>query len=136
MNNNNLTIETQFKQSLDIEATLAAKLNLADFQNAVPVLRALSIMHEAAEEVTELELRLESAPAFLKPKRWRIDVLRAGQRSYINDLDVQLDGALLEAEHATVSLILYRARCPKNWPGSNGPWSCCQATSGVVVSSS
>lgn len=113
MNNNNLTIEThetQFKQS--IEATLVAKLNLANFQNAVPVLRELSVVHEAAEEVTALELRLESAPAFLKPKRWRIDVLRAGERCHITDLDVQLDGALLsrltEAEHATVSLVLYR----------------------------
>lgn len=96
-----------------IDATLVAKLNLADFQNAIPLLRELSVANDAAEAITGLELRLESAPAFLKPKLWRIDAVAAGSRYHVTDLDVELDGGLLsrlsEAEKATLSFGLRRA---------------------------
>ena len=93
-----------------IVAVVIAKLNLADFQNAVPMLRELSIASDSAEEAKELELSIESTPAFLKPKRWHIDAIGAGKLYHLTDLDVQLDGALLsrltEAEKATVSFVL------------------------------
>jgi very-short-patch-repair endonuclease len=95
-----------------IEATLVSKLNLAYFQNAVPMLRELSIVNDAMETAKDLELRVESFPAFLKLKRWRIDEVEAGSRYHITDLDIQLDGALLtrltEAEKASVSFVLHR----------------------------
>lgn len=98
---------------LHVEATLVAKLNLADFQNAIPMLRELSIVNGTAKDARDLELRIESVPAFLKPKLWRIDAVAAGMSYRITDLDVQLDGAfftgLTEAEKATVTLTL-RAR--------------------------
>ena len=62
---------------LRIDATLVAKLNLADFQNAVPMLRELNIVNTSAEDIRDLELRIESIPPFLKPKVWRIDFLAA-----------------------------------------------------------
>jgi very-short-patch-repair endonuclease len=97
-------------QSLGIDVSLVAKLNLADFQNAVPMLRELSIVNDTEEDAKELELSLESTPAFLKPKLWRVDAVGAGRRYHITDLDVQLDGVLLtrltEAEKATVSIVL------------------------------
>jgi len=95
-----------------VDATLIATLNLAGFQNAVPMLRELSVVNNSTEAATELELTVESVPAFLKPKAWRIDVVGAGQQYRITDVDVQLDGALLsrltEAEKATVSFALRR----------------------------
>lgn len=95
-----------------VEATVIAKLNLADFQNAVPMLRELSIVNNSTEDAKELELHIESAPAFLRPKVWRVDAVAAGQRYRITDLDVQLDGVLLtrltEAEKATVTISLRR----------------------------
>lgn len=98
------------QQPIRIEATLIAKLNLADFQNAVPMLRDLSIVNDTAAEIKSLELRVESVPAFLKLKVWRVDAVGAGKSYRITDLDVQLDGALLtrltEAEKATVSFAL------------------------------
>lgn len=100
----------QLKQAQRIVATLTAKLNLADFQNAVPMLRELSIVNDATEGVKGLELSIESVPAFLKPKVWRVDAIASGERYRITDLDVQLDGALFtrltEAEKATVSIVL------------------------------
>lgn len=95
-----------------INATLVTKLNLADFQNAVPMLRELSITNASEEDASDLELRIESIPPFVRPKLWHIDVLTAGGDRRITDLDMQLDGALLtrltEAEAATVTLSLCR----------------------------
>jgi very-short-patch-repair endonuclease len=93
-----------------IQATLVGKLNLADFQNAVPLLRELIIVNDGQAEISGLQLRVESVPAFLKPRLWHIDAVAAGQSRQITPLDVQLDGALLtrltEAEKASVSFVL------------------------------
>ena len=95
-----------------IDATLVTKLNLADFQNAVPMLRELSIINAFKEDVRDLELRIESIPSFVRSKLWHIDVIAADGDRRITDLDVQLDGALLtrltEAETAIVKLSLRR----------------------------
>ncbi|MEO8297276.1 MAG: DUF3320 domain-containing protein [Burkholderiales bacterium] len=96
-----------------IDAAFVTKLNLADFQNAVPMLRELSVTNASAENVRDLELRIESIPPFVRPKRWHIDALAAGTERRITEVDVQLDGALLtrltEAETATVTLSLCRS---------------------------
>jgi very-short-patch-repair endonuclease len=111
MNNTEPLEESESKKPLlTISAALGAKLNLADFQNAVPILRELSVINDTSENLAELDLRIESTPAFLKTRHWHIDSVNAGQSCHIPDLDVQLDGALLsrltEAETATVSLVL------------------------------
>lgn len=97
---------------VSVDAALAGKLNLADFQNSVPMLRELSIVNDTAENTKELDLIVESTPPFLKPRLWRVDGVGAGRRYRITDLDIQLDGALLmrltEAERASVSFILRR----------------------------
>jgi very-short-patch-repair endonuclease len=93
-----------------IEAVLAEKLNLADFQNAVPLIRELWISNDLDRRVTELELCVSAEPPFLKPKQWRLDALRAGDHQRITDLDLTLDGAvfhrLTEAEPARVTFTL------------------------------
>ena len=101
---------------LSVDVSLIAKLNLAGFQNAVPMLRELSIINDSAEEAKELELTLETVPTFIKTKTWQIDVVGVGQKCSIKNLDVQLDGTLLtrltEAEKASVSLVLRRRAEP------------------------
>ena len=95
---------------LKIDVTLIAKLNLADFQNAVPLVRDLRLVNETDQAYEQVELVLSSDPPFLKSRRWRIDALAAGSHYPIRDLDVNLDGGLLarltEAETATVSFTL------------------------------
>jgi very-short-patch-repair endonuclease len=95
----------------------AAKLNLADFQNSVPLVRELCIINDSDRELVGLQLRLESVPPFLKPKSWSIDACGAKSRYEIKDCDVQLDGALLskltEAETATIVFtVLEKAGTP------------------------
>lgn len=93
-----------------LEAALVGKLNLADFQNAVPMLKDLRIANETEEAVQEVDLRIEAVPPFLKPKVWHVESFAKGDVYRIPDLDVQLDGPFLtrltEAEQATVKLSL------------------------------
>ena len=95
-----------------VEATLIAKLNLADFQNAVPLLRELAVVNDAPEAVKDLELAVSSLPPFLRPKVWHLDALAAAERCRITDIDLQLDGGLLtrltESEKAIVAFVLRR----------------------------
>ena|ERR1700759_3692189 len=83
--------EPRFVQT---DATLAGKVNLADFQNAVPVARDQSVLIEPDTDVDGLQLTASSGLAFLKLKTWHIDYLGAGQTVRISDLDLSLDGAL------------------------------------------
>lgn len=103
---------------VQILATLAGKVNLADFQNAVPVARELSVLNETDTDVKGLRLTVSSEPAFLKPKTWHIDHLGAGKTVRISDLDLSLDGALLgrltEADKAVVTFRLTTGQEPEN----------------------
>jgi very-short-patch-repair endonuclease len=94
--------------ALTIEVALASKLSLADFQNAIPLLRELALVSTLDNDTGQVELSLSSTPAFVKPKTWHIDSIKAGDRYRIRDLDMQLDGTLLtrltEAETATITL--------------------------------
>ena len=105
---------------LKIDATLIAKLNLADFQNAVPLVRDLWLINETDQTHEQVELVLTSDPPFLKPRRWRIDTLAAGSRYPIRDMDVTLDGGMLarltEAETAAVSLALRKVDADASAP--------------------
>ncbi len=95
---------------LRVEAVLTPKINLAFHQNAVPAVRELAIVNETQQTLSLVELILRSEPAFLCEKRWRIDAIGAGQRYHLTDLDLTLDGALLnrltESESARVSFVV------------------------------
>lgn len=95
---------------MQIQVTLAGKVNLADFQNAVPVVRELSVVNDTEADIRGLRLTASSEPSFLKPKTWHIDQIGAGQTVRISDLDLSLDGSLLsrltECEKAVVTLQL------------------------------
>ena len=99
---------------LRLKVAAIAKLNLADFQNAVPALRELAVCNESTATISELTLTVTSEPVFLKPRTWHLDKVSAGETYHLTDLDVQLDGALLsrltEAEHSTLR---FELRCAK-----------------------
>jgi very-short-patch-repair endonuclease len=99
-----------------LQAATSAKLNLADFQNAVPALHELAIVNESPDRIAELTLSVSSEPAFLKPRVWHLDAVAAGETYHLGDLDVQLDGGLLsrltEAEPATLHFELRSRTTP------------------------
>lgn len=93
-----------------VHAALVPRLNLADFQNAVPALTELSIVNDTDQPLQQLDLVVSSEPPFLKSRHWRLEAVGAGQTFHLTERDVQLDGALLsrltEAEKATVRFAL------------------------------
>ncbi|MFM0387674.1 hypothetical protein, partial [Paraburkholderia dipogonis] len=93
-----------------IKATLASKINLADFQNAIPVVHELSLANETADDIKALRLTASSEPSFFRPKTWHLDHFAAGKDIRISDLDLLLDGALLgrltESEKALITFKL------------------------------
>ena len=93
-----------------IAALLSGKLNLADFQNSVPMLRSLSIANATDRTIQEVDLWISATPAFLKTKVWRVESVAPDETRNVADLDVHLDGAFLtrltEAEQATVTFTL------------------------------
>lgn len=97
-------------KELKIHATLVSKLNLADFQNSIPVIHELRILNETSERYLNATLTLTSSPEVLKPKSWRIEEVAAESFRSIPGLDLVLDGPLLtrltEAEMSTFSFVL------------------------------
>lgn len=93
-----------------IQSTLAGKVNLADFQNAIPVIRELSVANDTDADIKDVRLTVSSEPSFFKLKSWYIDHVAAGRDARINDLDVALDGLLLsrltESEKASITFRL------------------------------
>ncbi|MDW8323274.1 MAG: DUF3320 domain-containing protein [Burkholderiales bacterium] len=99
-------------QGVYVQAEWLKKVNLADYQNHVPLLRELAVVNDGPDGLEELELALDAQPGFFTPRTWLIDALPAGDRRPIEDLDLKLNGAeltrLTEAEHATLRLTLRR----------------------------
>ncbi|WP_024767510.1 hypothetical protein [Pseudomonas nitroreducens] len=103
-------VESAPIKTVRIQTTLVAKLNLADFQNSVPVIRELRLINDTDQKYTGLELQLLSDLLVFKPKTWHIDTLSPSTFLPIPGLDLQIDGALLarltEAEQAVVTFTL------------------------------
>ena len=103
--------------AIRLQLSAASRLNLADFQNAVPALHELAVVNETPSPICELTIELMSEPAFVKPRTWSLAAVGAGETYHMKDVDVQLDGALLsrltEAEPAT---LVFELRSPKQ-PG-------------------
>ncbi|MEM9964755.1 MAG: hypothetical protein AAGC58_05350, partial [Asticcacaulis sp.] len=93
-----------------VKADLTPSLTYASLQNAVPVLRSISVANRRPETVTSLTVELASYPGFLRTKTWAIDRLEAGEELTLSNRRVDLDAAYLaglnEAERGTIRLTL------------------------------
>ncbi|MBC3930574.1 DUF4011 domain-containing protein [Undibacterium curvum] len=103
-------VSEELPPEVKIEINVSTRINLADFQNAVPAIHELAIVNETEISYRNLRLTVISTPPFLKPKTWHIDQLASGQTLHIGDLNISLDGSLLgrltEAEKAILNLEL------------------------------
>ncbi|MBJ7302741.1 hypothetical protein, partial [Marinobacter salarius] len=81
---------------IKIRATLVEKINFACHQSAFAVLRELQVENlDEEQDHSDLTVRLEASPAFLKSKTWTLDRLAAGGLLAIKDRDLELDGGFL-----------------------------------------
>ena len=94
--------------SWSVEAVVAAKVGFATHQNAIPVIRDLSVLAPDNVGGRNLTLSLAADPSFVQPKTWRIDAMEPGDRLAVADRDVVLNATLLHdlTESMTGTLIL------------------------------
>ncbi len=79
-----------------IHCELAAKLNFAAHQSAVPVLRELRVENHHEEERLEgLRLTLRADPDFVSAKEWTVDRIEPRGSLSISDRDLEVSGGFL-----------------------------------------
>jgi hypothetical protein len=81
----------------NIEAVVAGKIGFATHQNAIPIIRELSISAPSDAGESNLALSLTADPPFIQTKTWRIDAMMAGDTLRITDRDIALNATLLHA---------------------------------------
>ncbi|WP_238121316.1 MULTISPECIES: DUF3320 domain-containing protein [unclassified Xanthobacter] len=91
-------------------ADIASAFTFASHQNAVPVLRALTITNLTPRDLTNCRLDVSAQPPFLRPRSWTIDRLAAGDDLTLGDRRLDLDPGYLaglnEAERGEISFVL------------------------------
>ena len=80
----------------EITAAVAAKVGFATHQNAIPVIRELSVTAPAEVGGEALVLSLVADPPFLQSKTWRLDGMAPGDSLSIGDRDIALNATLLQ----------------------------------------
>jgi very-short-patch-repair endonuclease len=80
---------------LKITCSAAENINVAFYQNAVPIIRELTLENELGRDLTDISVRLSSEPAFLTPGVWRIERLSDKATNHLRSLDLKLDSAFL-----------------------------------------
>jgi hypothetical protein len=79
----------------NIDSVVAAKIGFATNQNAIPIIRDLSVTAPSGAANKNMTLTLAADPAFAQGKTWRIDAMMAGDMIRIADRDVALNATLL-----------------------------------------
>lgn len=91
-------------------ADCASSFTYASYQNAIPVLRSISVENNTDIQVENCRIELTSSPSFLRAKSWTIDRLAPGDKLPLNDRKVELDAGYLaglnEAERGEIILRL------------------------------
>ncbi|WIW45412.1 DUF3320 domain-containing protein [Bradyrhizobium sp. 62B] len=91
----NVETEGASASKLKIACTVSDNVNIAFYQNAVPIVRELAIENATDRDLSGLSVHLVSEPAFLTPGVWRIDRIAAGATHHVRSLDSKLDPAYL-----------------------------------------
>ncbi len=94
----------------------ADTFNYAAWQNAVPLLRGITINNPSGEELSSVVIELTASPAFARSKRWTIDRVHAGGSLRLVDVDIDIDPSFLdsldEAERGMLSFQLVHGGQP------------------------
>lgn len=81
--------------NIKIEALIARKIGFASHQNAVPLVRELSLWNQEETNFENLTLTLSTDPDFIESRAWHIDRIHAGDRLSISDRDIKLNAGYL-----------------------------------------
>ncbi|EJN28098.1 hypothetical protein PMI35_03146 [Pseudomonas sp. GM78] len=98
--------------TIKIEGVIANKIGFASHQNAVPVLRELTVHNHGEADFNDLELELVADPPFLEGKTWRLDRLGKGSTLHISERNLALNaGYLADLAESLAATVVLRLRC-------------------------
>ncbi|WP_407176383.1 DUF3320 domain-containing protein [Bradyrhizobium sp. STM 3562] len=86
---------------MKITCAATDNVNVAYYQNAVPIVRELAIENDGDGEISDISVHLASEPAFVTPGVWRIQSIAKGATHHIRSLDLKLDPGFLAAINAS-----------------------------------
>lgn len=94
--------------TIKIEGVIASKIGFASHQNAVPVLRELTVHNDGDTNYNDLELELVADPPFLEGKIWRLDSLGKDSTLHISERNLILNAGYLAdlAESLSATIVL------------------------------
>lgn len=96
---------------ISLNATVSSKLGLASHQNAVPLLRQLTITNDGDEALEDLIVAFDPSLPFAEAKSWRIDRLDAESAVDLPDRDIELkEGFLAELSESIRSSVHFCVR--------------------------
>jgi hypothetical protein len=99
--------------AVSVQCAVAPRVSLALQQNAVPILRELTVVNDTDAPLADLRLELRSDPGFCQPGTLHIDHIGARQSLHIENLKVDLSHTFLsEVQEATRGLISLRLFAP------------------------
>ncbi len=81
--------------NIKIDALIARKIGFASHQNAVPLVRELSLWNQEETTLEDVVLTLSTDPNFVESRSWNIDRIHPGDRLSISDRDIKLNAAYL-----------------------------------------
>ncbi len=81
--------------NIKIDGLIARKIGFASHQNAVPLVRELSLWNQEETTLENLVLTLSTDPDFVEGRSWNIDRVHAGDRLSIPDRDIKLNAGYL-----------------------------------------
>ena len=91
-----------------LSADIASCFTFASHQNAIPVVRSITLANETNQRFEKCIVSLISTPPFLRPKTWTLDALLPGDRVSFSDRRIELDAGYLaglnEAERGEITL--------------------------------
>ena len=87
--------------TLRITCIAADNVNVAFYQNAVPIIRDLAVENALGRDLTEISVHLTAEPPFLTPGVWRIERIADQTVHHIRSLDLKLDPAFLAGINAS-----------------------------------
>lgn len=101
-------IDVTETEQLQVSFSTSGKVNFSSAQNGVSILKQISLKNSGETPLENLEIRIESTPAVIKPKTWTLDRLLPGDERTLGELDTPLNDALLaglnEAEFGQLTL--------------------------------
>jgi hypothetical protein len=80
-----------------VECIAAKNVNLAFYDNGVPLIRELSVANFSDADVSNLEVHLSSEPSFISAGVWRIDRIASKDTHHLKVIDLKLDHGFLAA---------------------------------------